>query len=563
MLVAVLGGLLGILMMIPLRRALIVQQHGILKYPEGTACAEVLKAGASAESRAAASPAAKREQALARRRGHERQDHLHRLRHRPRLQGAERRVQGLEGRAGEGLRAAVRRPARSSAEISPELLGVGYIIGPRIAVDHVRRRRARRTWSSFRRSSSSATGCHEPLAPGHRCRSARWRPDDIRERLRPLHRRRRGGRRRHHQPAALAADDLEQPARRAEGLARRRSGARRRACRDRPRPLDEGRAWSAASRSSSRSCSRRPLHMNLVGALLIVVLGFLFVTVSSRLTGEIGSSSNPISGMTVATLLFTCLVFLLRRLDRAGLLRHGAVGRRDRLHRLVERRHDVAGSEDRLPGRRDAAQPADRHPRRRARLGAGARSDPAAAQRRGDGVRAAHQQGAGRRRAGPTLRDVENFPATLRVDRGDADRHGDLRRPRVPGLAQAVDSTAGRPASTWSTRAARRSTSSIRASTARIATRPDGTRQVAKFDAPKATLMSYIIKGILNRELPWGLVLLGVMIAVVLEMSGIAVAGVCGRRLSAALVDEPDLHRRHGPLARRSARAEEASRPAA
>src|SRR5437588_1236365 len=47
-------GLLGILMMIPLRRALIVAQHGQLKYPEGTACAEVLKAGASDESRAAA-----------------------------------------------------------------------------------------------------------------------------------------------------------------------------------------------------------------------------------------------------------------------------------------------------------------------------------------------------------------------------------------------------------------------------------------------------------------------------------------------------------------------------
>src|SRR6187431_1040227 len=62
MLVAVLGGLLGILMMIPLRRALIVAQHGILKYPEGTACAEVLKAGASDESRAAASEEAKREQ---------------------------------------------------------------------------------------------------------------------------------------------------------------------------------------------------------------------------------------------------------------------------------------------------------------------------------------------------------------------------------------------------------------------------------------------------------------------------------------------------------------------
>src|SRR3954463_14918784 len=55
MLVAILGGLLGVLMMIPLRRALIVDQHGLLKYPEGTACAEVLKAGASKESREASS----------------------------------------------------------------------------------------------------------------------------------------------------------------------------------------------------------------------------------------------------------------------------------------------------------------------------------------------------------------------------------------------------------------------------------------------------------------------------------------------------------------------------
>src|ERR671915_173501 len=63
LLVSVLGGLLGILMMIPLRRALIVQQHGLLKYPEGTACAEVLKAGASDESRALASDEAKAEMA--------------------------------------------------------------------------------------------------------------------------------------------------------------------------------------------------------------------------------------------------------------------------------------------------------------------------------------------------------------------------------------------------------------------------------------------------------------------------------------------------------------------
>src|SRR5919206_307539 len=49
----------------------------------------------------------------------------------------------------------------------------------------------------------------------------------------------------------------------------------------------------------------------ILGALMIIAFGFLFVTVSSRLTGEIGSSSNPISGMTVATLLLTCLIFVL------------------------------------------------------------------------------------------------------------------------------------------------------------------------------------------------------------------------------------------------------------
>jgi uncharacterized oligopeptide transporter (OPT) family protein len=56
------------------------------------------------------------------------------------------------------------------------------------------------------------------------------------------------------------------------------------------------------------------LGLNLegfLGACMILLFGFLFVTVSSRLTGEVGSSSNPISGMTIATLLLTCLIFVL------------------------------------------------------------------------------------------------------------------------------------------------------------------------------------------------------------------------------------------------------------
>jgi putative OPT family oligopeptide transporter len=53
-----------------------------------------------------------------------------------------------------------------------------------------------------------------------------------------------------------------------------------------------------------------PLRGNFLAALLIVIFAFFFSTVSSRITGLIGSSSNPISGMTIATLILTCLLFV-------------------------------------------------------------------------------------------------------------------------------------------------------------------------------------------------------------------------------------------------------------
>src|SRR3984893_13672053 len=133
MLVAVLGGLLGILMMIPLRRALIVAQHGYLKYPEGTACAEVLKAGASDESRAAAAAGSAQHASAA-------------------DEGAQTGAKTIFAGLGVGflyqvLMAGFKgwkdtpekvfgapfKAGSVSAEISPALLGVGYIIGPRIA----------------------------------------------------------------------------------------------------------------------------------------------------------------------------------------------------------------------------------------------------------------------------------------------------------------------------------------------------------------------------------------------------------------------------------------------
>src|SRR5262249_1612025 len=53
-----------------------------------------------------------------------------------------------------------------------------------------------------------------------------------------------------------------------------------------------------------------PTQGNFLAAILIIVFGFFFVTVSSRITGLIGTSSNPISGMTIATLILSCSIFV-------------------------------------------------------------------------------------------------------------------------------------------------------------------------------------------------------------------------------------------------------------
>jgi hypothetical protein len=166
MLVATLGGLLGILMMIPLRRALIVAQHGTLKYPEGTACAQVLKAGASAESRAAAATDAKQaevvEQATA---------------------GGKTILSGFGiGFLYAALQSVFKtwkesptkvfgapfESASVSLENNPALLGVGYIIGPRIASTSCL------ISCSFRRSSISAEGWPRRLPPRRPTSSATW-----------------------------------------------------------------------------------------------------------------------------------------------------------------------------------------------------------------------------------------------------------------------------------------------------------------------------------------------------------------------------------------------------
>src|SRR3954463_5362548 len=129
-LVSVLGGLLGILMMIPLRRALIVQQHGTLKYPEGTACAEVLKAGASHESQVAAARGGAVDSLAANAT----------VGARTIFTGfglgviynvAMKALHGWKDTP-EKVFSAPLKGGSIACEITPELLGVGYVIGPRI-----------------------------------------------------------------------------------------------------------------------------------------------------------------------------------------------------------------------------------------------------------------------------------------------------------------------------------------------------------------------------------------------------------------------------------------------
>jgi putative OPT family oligopeptide transporter len=523
MLVAILGGLLGILMMIPLRRALIVQQHGLLKYPEGTACAEVLKAGASPESIAAASDSAKREM--------------------EKLGGQTTSAKTIFTGFGIGLlykalNVAFRgwkdtpekvfgQPFAAgsiSAEISPELLGVGYIIGPRIAsimcaggvLAYLVLIPAIKFFGS---------GLLTPLAP----ETTRLIKDMSPGQIRNAYILYIGA-------GAVAAGGIVSLLRSLptiwhgmrEGIKDFRGGA---AAREGMARTDIDLSMKLVLMGSFALVAvialANPLYVGgtgftarIMAAILIVILGFLFVTVSSRLTGEIGSSSNPISGMTVATLLITCLVFLVIGWTGSAYyvtaLSIGAIV-------CIASSNGGTTSQDLKTGYLVGATP--RNQQIAILIGALASAiilGPILLK-----LNSAAGVVLPRISAEPTtdaegapLNQVENWPADLHVDPATLTTHHQYEGKDYmawhytpPGGASAqqflVDST-GTPQFLVDP--------GINGTHKFLA---NGKPAMKKFDAPKATLMSYIIKGILNHKLPWGLVLLGVMIALTLEMSGI------------------------------------------
>lgn len=504
-LVSVMGALLGILMMIPLRRALIVQQHGKLKYPEGTACAEVLKAGASEESIAASSQHAKDEAAAS-------------------------GVQGVSARtifAGFGIGLLYKTamsafkawkdtpekifgaPLKSGSvacEISPELIGVGYIIGPAIAsvmcAGGVLAYLLLIPMIKF-----FGEGMTGPLAPGT-IPISEMSPNQIRSAY-VLY----------IGAGAVAAGGIISLARSLpmiwhglrEGL-RDMGGPKVAASLDRvDRDVDMKFVFGGVALLILAIVLSPTLHMNPLGALLIIVFGFLFVTVSSRLTGEIGSSSNPISGMTVATLLLTCLIFLLVGWTGASwyvtALSVGGIV-------CIAASNGGTTSQDLKTGFLVGATP--RYQQIAILIGAllsalvigpillklndAATVYVPVAQVAPAGITAPPEamNGKTEKLQGPQAKDdTRVFHAWHKTstDGGPAGKY------LVDDSGKAV----------WLVDPGINGTYN---------TRPDGS-EVRKFDAPKATLMSYIIKGILDRQLPWGLVLFGVMIAIVLEMSGI------------------------------------------
>lgn len=294
-LIALVGGLLGVLFMVPLRNALIVKEHGVLPYPEGTACAEVLLAaeegGSSAKSVFAGMGLAALFKFV---------------------------VDGLKLIPGVITAPIKALKTEFSAEVYPALLSVGYICGIRIAsymfaggligwfvlipaivtfggdtvlypaTDSIaavyEANGASGIWSSYIRYIGAGA-----VAAGGIISLIKTLPmivTTFRDAVKSM----RGGSK--------------------DGELRTEKN------------LDMKIVLLGIAALIIAIWLLPDIPVTLLGALLIVVFGFFFATVSSRMVGLVGSSNNPVSGMAIATLLFATLI--LKASGDTGV--HGMIG---------------------------------------------------------------------------------------------------------------------------------------------------------------------------------------------------------------------------------------------
>jgi len=282
LMVALLGGLIGVLMMIPLRHGLIVQEHGKLTYPEGTACADVLivgeKGGTSAKTV---------------------------------FQGffvglfyaIFNIIMKLWSDTSTFAMTMLGKGSTLAFEVSPPMLGVGYIIGFRTA-------------ANMMAGGVLAFMILVPLVHlfGDSMPTIMYPGKVLIRDMNPYQIRNAyilyiGA-------GAVATGGIIALVRSIPTILKAFMGG--------VKNLQQGKSTLAVKRTEQDlpiqvvvggaavlilAIWLAPLKIGLLSAFLILCFGFFFVTVSSRITGEIGSSSNPISGMTVATLLITCGLF--------------------------------------------------------------------------------------------------------------------------------------------------------------------------------------------------------------------------------------------------------------
>ena len=294
------GGILGVLMMVPLRRALIVKEHGVLPYPEGTACADVLIAGERGGKLAAMVFGGLGIGALWKALSWVFNIFLTELDYStPRAQPVPER----DAQCRYLARVHGRRLRHRSAHCRDDVRGRRVVVaGVPAAADHSGRIHHRALPADSPELREQPRDRHAVPDLGDGARAAV-------ERVHPLHRRGRRARGRPDHAGPHAAHHRRVGARRAQGFRRRRRRpAKVRTERDIPTIVVLG--GSLALAVFLFVMPRMPTQGNILASVLVIVFGFLFVTVSSRITGLIGTSSNPISGMTIATLILTCLLFV-------------------------------------------------------------------------------------------------------------------------------------------------------------------------------------------------------------------------------------------------------------
>ena len=300
-LIALIGGLLGVFFMIPLRNALIVKEHGVLPYPEGTACAEVLLAGEKGGASASTVFAGMGFAAI-----------------------VKFIIDGIKAVPGEVAGKVKGFAGEIGTQIYPAVMSVGYICGPRISSymfsggvlawlvlipiivffggDTVLSVDTLQIVSSDFTEPMTLEALHEAAGAG-----AIWKCYI-----------------RYIGAGALAAGGIISLIKSLPLIIKTFSGAMK------------GFSIGGASRlRTEKEINMKivvaviavltllvwlvpAIPVSLLGAVIIVVFGFFFATVSSRMVGLVGSSNNPVSGMAIATLLIATLVLKITGSDGFG-----------------------------------------------------------------------------------------------------------------------------------------------------------------------------------------------------------------------------------------------------